>query len=133
MERFVEGREVTVGILDGRSLTPLEIAPKGGFYDYTSKYTKGMTEYILPARISERAASKLRRWSEELAASLELTGVARADYIVDANDRTVFLEVNTIPGMTELSLVPKAAAHEGIGFDELCERIVEGASLKVEA
>lgn len=133
VEQYIKGKEVTVGVLNGASLTPLEIAPKSGFYDYESKYTKGKTEYIVPARISDECAAKLRKWTEAVYDAIECDGTARADYIVDANENAFFLEINTIPGMTELSLVPKAAAHEGLSFDAVCERLLDGASLKVNA
>lgn len=133
VQKYVPGKEVTVGLINGRALPVLEIAPKSGFYDYTSKYTKGMTEYIVPARIDEQVAKRLQAWSEMLACELECEGTARADFIVAPGSRVYFLEINTIPGMTELSLVPKAAAHVGINFDDVCEQLLEGARLKVNA
>jgi D-alanine-D-alanine ligase len=131
VERYISGKEVTVGLINGEALPPLEIAPKSGFYDYTSKYTKGMTEYIVPARIGDHMSAKLKRWSEVLCNAIECEGTARVDFIVANDSEAYFLEVNTIPGMTELSLVPKAAAHIGISFDEVCERLLDGARLKV--
>jgi D-alanine-D-alanine ligase len=131
IEKYIAGTEVTVGLINGEALPVLEIAPKGGFYDYTSKYTKGMTEYIVPARIDAGVAEKLKRWSEALCSEIECEGTARVDFIVTGESKAFFLEVNTIPGMTELSLVPKAAAHKGMGFDEVCERLLDGARLKV--
>ncbi len=131
VEQYIKGKEVTVGLINGQALPTLEIAPKSGFYDYTSKYTKGMTEYIVPARIGDEIASKLKRWSETLCEAIECEGTARVDFIVSNDSEAYFLEVNTIPGMTELSLVPKAAAHIGISFDEVCERLLDGARLKV--
>ena len=131
VQEFIAGKEITVGILNGRPLPPLEIAPKSGFYDYTSKYTKGATEYILPARIPQKVAEKIQDWSVAVFEALDCTGTARCDYIVGENDRAYFLEINTIPGMTELSLVPKAAAHIGINFDMLVEEILGTASLKI--
>lgn len=131
VQQFIQGKEVTVGLLNGRALPPLEIAPKSGFYDYTSKYTKGATEYILPARISQKVSEKIQEWSVAVFDALDCSGTARCDYIVDDSDRAYFLEINTIPGMTELSLVPKAAAHIGINFDQLVEEILGTAALKV--
>ncbi|MFA4874302.1 MAG: D-alanine--D-alanine ligase [bacterium] len=131
VEQYIPGREITVGILNGMPLPALEIAPKSGFYDYSSKYTKGATEYIVPARIGEKIAAKLGRWTEQIYTAIECDGMARADFIVTSDDEAYFLEINTIPGMTELSLVPKAAAHIGITFDEVCERLLDGAKLKV--
>lgn len=131
VERYVAGREVTVGLINGRALPVLEIAPKSGFYDYASKYTKGMTEYIVPARIPEEIAARLQEWSTRLYRAIECDGTARADFIVTEEGEAVFLEINTIPGMTELSLVPKAAAHVGLSFEDLCEELLAGAKLKV--
>lgn len=107
VQEFIRGKEITVGLLNGRALPPLEIAPKSGFYDYTSKYTKGATEYILPARISQKIGEKIQEWSAAVFNALDCSGTARCDYMVDENDRAFFLEINTIPGMTELSLVPQ--------------------------
>ena len=132
VESYVAGKEVTVGVLNGRPLPVLEIAPKSGFYDFKSKYTKGMTEYIVPARIDAAVAGRLQEWSAAIYREIECFGTARCDFIV-AEGGEYFLEINTIPGMTELSLVPKAAAHVGIGFDDLCEELLEGAALKVNA
>lgn len=132
IEKFIEGTEVTVGVLNGRALPPLEIIPKGGFYDYQSKYTKGMTEYIVPARISPELTKKLKEDSEMVWRAMNLAGVARSDFIISRQDgKPYFLEVNTIPGMTETSLVPKMAAAAGISFEQLTEEILKGASLKV--
>ncbi len=131
IEQFITGTEVTVAVLDGKALPVLEIVPKGGFYDYSSKYTKGMTEYIVPARIEEKVSARLKKLSEKIFSQLKLSGVARMDYIIDASGQEWFLEVNTIPGMTETSLVPKAAAATGITFETLCEQILKGASLKI--
>ncbi len=127
VEEFITGTEVTVAVLDGRALPPLEIVPKSGTYDYQSKYTKGMTDYIVPARISEDMTQKVCAFSEAVFRHLELAGVARMDFMI--SDRPYFLEVNTVPGMTETSLVPKMAAAAGIGFERLCETILGSASL----
>ena len=116
IEQFISGTEVTVGIVNGKVLPTLEIVPKGGFYDYASKYTKGMTEYIIPARISEEARRRVSEVTEKVFSLMKLSGVARVDFIVDKAGEDYFLEVNTIPGMTETSLVPKAAAAAGVSF-----------------
>lgn len=131
VQEYLKGKEVTVGLVNGRALPVLEIAPKSGFYDYKSKYTKGMTEYIVPARIPDACAKKIQDLSVMLFNALDCSGMARCDYIVEENGEVYFLEINTIPGMTELSLVPKAAAHIGISFDELAEEILNTAALKV--
>ncbi len=131
VEKYIKGRELTVGLINGEALPVLEIAPKSGFYDYASKYTKGMTEYIVPARISDALAQRLKDYSRRIYAEIDCEGTARVDFIAPSDDEAYFLEINTIPGMTELSLVPKAAAHVGMGFDEVCERLLDGARLKV--
>lgn len=132
VEEFIAGKEVTVGVLNGKALPTIEIAPKSGFYDYSSKYTKGMTEYILPARISSACESNLADISEHLFRAIDCSGVVRCDFIISgSNEIPYFLEVNTIPGMTETSLVPKAAANAGLSFDDLCEAILKTASLKI--
>lgn len=132
VQRYIAGKEVTVGILAGRALPVLEIAPKSGFYDYRSKYTKGMTEYIVPARIDDAVAKRVQGWSTLICDELECEGMARVDFMVAPDGEAYFLEVNTVPGMTELSLVPKAAAHIGLSFEEVCEEVLDTARLKVE-
>lgn len=130
IEEYIKGKEVTVAVLNGKALPTIEIAPKDGFYDYQHKYTKGMTDYILPARVSEKCQKNMAVVSEKVFVAIDCGGVARADFIVTAEEKSYFLEVNTIPGMTETSLVPKAAAHAGISFEDLCEQILESACLK---
>ncbi len=130
VEQYVAGTEVTVGILSGKALPVLEVVPKSGFYDYTSKYTKGMTTYIVPARIPDPVARRLSETSEMIFSLMRLSDFARMDFMVAADQNEFFLEVNTIPGMTETSLIPKAAAAVGISFETLCETILKGASLK---
>jgi len=132
LESFVEGDEITVALLDGQALPAVEIRPDGGFFDFEAKYTKGRTRYIVPAQVSAEATRLAREQARLVASVLGLRGIARADFIVDAQDRPWFLEVNTIPGMTETSLSPMAAAEAGIGFDELVERVLLGASLELE-
>lgn len=130
VEKFVTGTEVTVGILDGKALPVLEIVPKSGTYDFASKYTQGMTEYIVPARIPKTVSVALMQLTEKIFSLLQLSGCARMDFIIH-DDIPYFLEVNTIPGMTETSLVPKAAQAAGLTFEDVCEKILKTASLKV--
>lgn len=130
VERFIKGVEVTVGLINGSALPVLEVVPHKGFYDFESKYTKGMTEYIVPARIPEQTAKLLQKQSEIIFNYLNLDGVVRIDFIIEKGDGPIFLEVNTIPGMTETSLVPKAAQYAGIDFDRVVESILESVSLK---
>ncbi len=122
-EEYIRGREVTVGVLNGRALPIVEIKPKKGFYDYESKYKKGMTEYIVPANLTEELNKKLKKFSERIYRAFNLKGAVRVDYII--RDNTCYaLEVNTIPGMTETSLLPKAAKVAGLEFDDLVEKIL---------
>jgi D-alanine-D-alanine ligase len=129
IETFITGQEITVGVLNGQALPIIEIAPKSGFYDYESKYTPGRTEYILPARIAPEITQQVSELSVNIFNWLGCRGAARADYIVDGRGNAWFLEINTIPGMTETSLLPKAAQAAGIDFAGLCEKILNTAGL----
>lgn len=124
VEERILGREVTVGILEDRALPVVEVRPKGGAYDYQSKYTAGATDYLCPAPFDEATTRGLQ--SAALAAFHAVGGrdYARVDIMVRPDGSPVVLEVNTLPGMTETSLLPKAAAAAGIPFAELCERMV---------
>lgn len=130
LEEYIKGKEITLGVLNGHPLPLIEIAPRGGFYDYRSKYTKGETEYILPPRIPQKAHEEAERIGLEAYNSLGCEGCARVDMMADEKGEIFVLEVNSMPGMTETSLVPKAAHFAGIDFPELVERILKGASLK---
>ena len=127
VEKYVPGREVTVAVLDGEALPVVEIIPEDGFYDYRHKYTKGRTRYQVPADLPAETAAEARRLGEAAYAALGCGGVARVDFRLSPEGRLYCLEVNTVPGMTETSLVPMAAAAAGIGYDELVERLVKGA------
>ena len=131
-ERFIRGQEVTVGVLDGRPLPIIEIAPREGFYDYHAKYTKGFTEYILPARLKKRNYARIQELGVKAYQALGCEGAARVDFMVDEEERPYCLEVNTVPGMTETSLIPKAAKAVGIDFNELVETMLLGARLKTD-
>ncbi len=125
VEKFIKGAELTVGILGDEPLTVIEIRPHDGFYDYHHKYTKGMTDYLVPAPIEDSLATKLQEISLNTFSSLGCRGFGRVDFRVGPDGIPYCLEVNTIPGMTETSLVPKAAAAAGISFTEVVGRIVE--------
>jgi len=128
VEDFVEGDEITVSVLNGKPLPIIKIVPKSGFYDYESKYTPGQTEYLLPAPLEAELYGKLQEISVEACKALSCRGAARVDFMVRGNE-FFCLEVNTIPGMTATSLLPKAAAEEGISFAELTMQILEDAGL----
>ncbi len=124
MEQRVLGRETTVGILDGRALPVVEVRPKSGSYDYSSKYTAGRTEYLCPAPFDAPTTARIQEAALGAFHAVGGRDYARVDVMVSAQGGPVVLEVNTLPGMTETSLLPKAAAAAGIGFAELCDRMV---------
>jgi D-alanine-D-alanine ligase len=130
VERYVKGTEVNVAVLDGKALGAIEIAPANEFYDYAAKYTAGTTKYYYPARIPEAHASRVMAAAEAAHRGLGCSGVTRVDFIVASDGTPFILEVNTLPGMTATSLVPKIAAGLGLAFPELCDRILDGAALK---
>jgi D-alanine-D-alanine ligase len=125
VEAYIPGRELTVAVLGGEALPVVEIAPKSGIYDYESKYTSGMSVYTCPAEIPETLSDQLKALSLAAYSALGCEGYARIDYRLSPAGKPFCLEANTAPGMTELSLVPMAAAAVGIGFGELVERIAE--------
>ncbi len=125
VERYIEGREIQIGILDGKALPSIEIRPREGFYDYKNKYQPGAAEEITPAPIPREAEERLAVSAMTVFNVLGLHAYSRADYIYDKEGRFWFLEINTLPGMTPTSLVPQEAAVVGIGYGELCERIIE--------
>jgi D-alanine-D-alanine ligase len=133
VEEFMTGKEITIGILEDIPLPIIEIAPKSGFYDFRSKYTKGETQYILPARISREKYLYAQEISLKAFQTLGCSGVARVDLMTDENENPFVIDVNTMPGMTETSSLPKAASYAGIPFEDLVERILLGASLKMES
>ncbi len=127
VERFIAGREVTVGVLGDTPLPVVEVRPHGGFYDYASKYTAGQTEYLVPAPLPKRVTARVQRLGGAVHRLLGCQGATRIDVMLAEGYRPFVLEVNTIPGMTETSLLPKAAGEAGIPFDELVERILKMA------
>ena len=126
VEKKIEGREMTVGILQGKTLPPVEIIPKSGFYDYKNKYQSNMTEEICPADLTESEKELLSKTALEAAGVLRLGSYCRADFIL-SNGVPYCLEVNTLPGMTPLSLLPREAAATGIDYATLCEIIAQDA------
>lgn len=127
VEEFIAGRELTVGILGERALPVVEIRPKSGWFDYHNKYTAGATDEIVPARIDDALARRVCDDALKAHRSLGCRDFSRADFRVDEAGRSFLLEVNTIPGLTATSLLPQAAAAEGITFPKLCLALVEQA------
>ena len=131
VERFVRGREVAVGLLDGQALGAIEIEPKGGFYDYKSKYQKGQSEYHFPARLSPTRYQGVLNLAERAVHAVGGAGATRVDLLVTPDENEYVLEVNTLPGMTPTSLLPKIARGAGYDFGDLCEAILERAALHI--
>jgi D-alanine-D-alanine ligase len=129
VERFIEAKEVAVGILDGRVLGAIEIAPHSAVYDFHAKYMPGMTDYFMPARLPAARYRGVLNLAERAARALDTSGAVRVDLLVTEGQNEYVLEVNTLPGMTETSLLPKIASAAGFGFAELCEAILERATL----
>jgi D-alanine-D-alanine ligase len=124
IEAYIPGRELTVAILGDKPLPVIEIRPREGFYDYRNKYTPGRTEYLVPAPIDEATTWKLQEIALKAFTILGCRGFGRIDFRLSPHGEPYCLEVNTIPGMTDTSLVPKAARAVGIDYPELCETIV---------
>ena len=125
MEEKIVGRECTVGILGDRALPIVEVRPKSGVYDYRTKYSVGATEYFCPAPFDEATTRRVQDVALGAFRAIGGRDYSRVDVMVRANGEPVVLEVNTLPGMTETSLLPKAAAAAGIGYAELCQRMVD--------
>jgi D-alanine-D-alanine ligase len=124
LERFIDGYEMTVGILENKALPVLQIKPKHDLYDYECKYTSGMSEYIVPADIPAEAAKHLQEEALLAFHSLGCEVYGRVDFRVDRDYKPYCLEINTLPGMTSTSLVPKMAKAVGIPFEDLIDRII---------
>ncbi|MDP2698624.1 D-alanine--D-alanine ligase [Thalassospira sp.] len=129
-EEYIPGREMTIGIRDGKAMEIIEIMTGNhAFYDYQSKYVAGGSEHIIPANIPEPLSIRLKQFAEQAYRALGCKGVARADFRYDPlHDRVVILEMNTQPGLTPTSLVPDAARHEGMSFADIVAWMVEDAS-----
>jgi D-alanine-D-alanine ligase len=125
VERFIRGRELTVGVLGGEALPIVEIHPLDGFYDYTNKYTKGRTEYFCPALPPDDVTRTIQQHALAAHRSLGRTVYSRIDFLLEKDLNPYCLEVNTLPGMTATSLLPKAAAAVGMSFADVCRKIVE--------
>lgn len=125
MEEKIAGREVTVGILGAEPLPLVEVRPRTGVYDYQSKYTSGATEYLCPAPFDPGATARIQRAGWDAFRAVGGRDYARVDVMIRADGEPVVLEVNTLPGMTETSLLPKAAAAAGMSYADLCQRMIE--------
>jgi D-alanine-D-alanine ligase len=124
VEEYIAGRELTVTILDGTALPVVEIKPRNGFYDYPNKYTAGNTVYQAPAELAPDETQKVQHYAMKIWQAMECSGYGRIDFRYDGKE-FYFLEVNTLPGMTPLSLTPMAAKAVGINFSELLDRIID--------
>ncbi|HLH54125.1 MAG TPA: D-alanine--D-alanine ligase [Verrucomicrobiae bacterium] len=125
LEEKVSGRETTVGILGGAPLPVVEVRPRTGVYDYRSKYTSGATEYLCPAPFDAATTGKIQKAALGAFNAVGGGDYARVDVMVNGSGEPLVLEVNTLPGMTETSLLPKAAAAAGIGYAELCQKMID--------
>lgn len=132
VETYIPGRELTVSVLDGRALPAVEIRAKSGFYDYTAKYTKGQSQYLCPAPLPRDIHRRLGKLAVEAYGILGCEGAVRVDFRLTPAGRPYVLEVNTIPGMTETSLLPMAAAQAGLDYVQLTERILCSAVRRAE-
>ena len=126
-EKFIPGRELTVAVLDDQPLPVVEMRPHDGFYDYRHKYTAGMTDYLCPAPLTEEQTQRIQVLGLAAFKALKCEGYARVDFRMSPEDKFFCLEVNTLPGMTATSLVPKAAKAMGIEFPQLLEKIALSA------
>ena len=124
IETYIKGREFACGIIDGEALPPIEIIPKKGFFDYANKYQDGATEEVCPADISDEISERMKELTVKAYHALKLNVYSRADFLLDKDGNLYCLEMNTLPGMTAASLLPKEAKVAGIEYGDLCELII---------
>ncbi|MBQ8262920.1 MAG: D-alanine--D-alanine ligase [Lachnospiraceae bacterium] len=129
VEEFIDGREFTCGVIDGKALPVVEIAPSEGFYDYTNKYQPGKTKDTCPADLPADKTAEIQAVAEKVFTALRLRAYARIDFMMNRQGDIFCLEANTLPGMTPVSLLPMEAAAVGMDFPALCEKLIE-VSLK---
>ena len=127
VESYIKGMELAVSFLLGKALTPLEIIPKNNFYDYESKYKSKDTQYILPPRLDNTTIEKCKKLALQMANILHIRSYCRVDFIIKKNTSPLVIEVNTLPGLTEHSLLPKSAQYDGIDFNTLILNILKEA------
>lgn len=126
VEEYVKGREFSVGVIEGKALPIIEIAPKSGFYDYKNKYQPNSTVDTCPAELSDEKTKEMQRAAEEVCNVLRMKVYARIDFLMKESDNSIYcLEANTLPGMTPTSLLPQEAASVGVDFAELCLKIID--------
>lgn len=129
VEEFIKGREFSVGVIDGKALPVIEIAPKNGWYDYKNKYEPGATVETCPAEITDEQTTRMQRHAEQAMEAVGIEAYGRIDFIMTEDGSMYALEANTLPGMTAMSLLPQEAAQVGIGYEDLCEHLIN-VSLK---
>lgn len=132
IEEFIEGREFSVGVIEGKALPVIEIAPIQGFYDYKNKYKAGSAVETCPAELPEEVSAQMRHYAEEVAKVIGLDTYSRSDFLLDKDNKMYCLEANTLPGMTPTSLLPQEASVVGVNFNELCEKLIEISMKKYE-
>jgi D-alanine-D-alanine ligase len=133
LEQYIPGREITAAVLEGEPLPLIEIQPVSGFYDFQAKYTPGATNYLVPAPLPDQMTQVIQQLAvQSCRVTGCLSGAIRVDFRLDLNNKPFVIEINTIPGMTETSLLPKAARTAGISFDSLVVKILCGASLEIQ-
>lgn len=135
-EYVAGGTEVTVGVIEengARVLTPLQLIPKNAFYDYHAKYTSGMTDFIMPPRLEKQVIERMMNMSREIFVKLKMNTFARVDFIVSKSNDVFELEVNSIPGMTDLSDLPQEAEFDGIEYADLVEKLLKTAGVNKDA
>ena len=125
VEEYVKGREFSVGVIEGKALPIIEIAPVQGFYDYKNKYKAGSAVETCPAELSEAVTEKMQHYAEQVAQVLGLDTYSRTDFLLDEKENIYCLEANTLPGMTPTSLLPQEAQVVGVNFNELCEKLIQ--------
>lgn len=130
VEQYIEGREFSIGVILGKALPVIEIAPKEGFYDYKNKYQEGSTIETCPAELSDELTKKMQGYAEAVYKALRLNQYARIDFMMNSKNEMYALEANTLPGMTPMSLMPQEALAVGISYNELCEKLIKMAMEK---
>ena len=130
IEQYIEGREFSIGVIDGEALPVIEIAPKVGFYDYKNKYQAGTTVETCPAELDRNVARAMQSCAEAVYRALRLKTYARMDFRMDHASQFYCLEANTLPGMTPTSLLPQEAWAVGMSFEDLCQRILDSSMEK---